>query len=51
MNGVDEETTSLWSAGYLNENDEGSWVDEEVFERQQELRRAAAERLREYRRE
>jgi len=50
MDGVDEEAMSMWS-GYLEENDDGSWVDEEVLERQQEFRRAAAERLREYRRE
>jgi hypothetical protein len=49
MDGVDEESMSMWS-GYLEENDEGSWVDEEVIERQ-EFRRAAAERLREYRSE
>jgi hypothetical protein len=48
MDGVDEESMSMWS-GYLE--DEGSWIDEEVIERQEEFRRAAAERLTEYRRE
>jgi len=50
MDGVDEESMSMWS-GYLEENDGESWVDEDVIERQEEFRRAAAERLREYRRE
>lgn len=50
MDGVDEESMSMWS-GYLEENDDGSWVDEEVIEREEEFRQAAAERLRDYRRE
>ena len=50
MDGVDEEIMSIRS-GYIGETDDESWVDEEVIERQEELRRAAAERLGEYHRE